>query len=158
MITCVSFVALLVLGTVCSWLGCLVPYAAIAAAAAVNLRAREGALIVGVTWALDQAIGFGVHHYPHAAATYAWGAAIGAASFAAWAVARMGRRRPLLALLAAFATFELTLAAFSLVLGGWNAYAPSTVALLLVANGAWFAIAQAATSLALRRPILRGIV
>jgi hypothetical protein len=158
MIAFFPFVALLALGTVCSWLGCLVPFAAISAAAAASLRTRSGAALVTIVWALNQLIGFSYHHYPHDASTYAWGVAMLVAALVAFAAARAVRARPWLAFLAAFAAFELVLVTFSIALGGWEAYAPRVLAMISIVNAVWFVVAQAATAIVLRRPLLRAVV
>jgi len=157
MITLVPFAALLLLGAGCSWFGCIVPFAAIAASAALALRWRSGVVLVVIVWVLNQAAGFAFHHYPHHASTYAWGAALLVASLAAFAVARVVRVRPILALLAAFASFEVVLMAFSVVLGDWGAYAPGILANLLFWNALWFTLTQAATSAILRKPIVAAV-
>jgi hypothetical protein len=136
-----AFPVLLVglVGIVCSILGCVVPFAAIAAAAAVYCGRRIGAGIVLVTWALNQLLGFTLHNYPHGASTYAWGAAIGVASMVSFLIAGALRRSAVLAFLAAFVAFEAVLMVFSIPLGDWGAYAPSILAQLLLTNALWFA-------------------
>ena len=158
MIAFVPFIALLALGIGCSWLGCIVPFAAIAAAAAVDLRFRAGSALVVCVWAVSQAAGFGIHHYPRDPSTLAWGAAMLVAVLAAFAAARALRSRPILAFCAAFGAFEIVLAIFSVALGGWGAYAPYVLLGLLAVNAAWFLTAQIATAVFLRLPPLRGIV
>jgi len=157
MITTIPVAALLLLGAGCSWFGCMVPFAALAASAALSVRRRVGAALVCTVWALNQVTGFAFHQYPHDASTYAWGAGLLVASLVAFAAARAVRVRPILALLAAFAAFEIVLVAFSLVLGGWEAYAPSILANLLFWNLIWFAVVQVATSAVLRRPIFAAV-
>lgn len=146
MILAFPFVALFALGTIASWLGCLVPFAAISAAAALHLRTRAGIALVGAVWALNQTFGFMVHGYPHTAGTFAWGAALGVAAFAAFFAARAFPSRWIVAGLGAFAAFELVLVAFSTVLGGWGAYAPLPLLDVFAVNAVWFVLAHAVFS------------
>lgn len=153
-----SFIVLLALGTATSWLGCLVPFAAIAASAALTLRARHGALVVAVVWGANQALGFGVHHYGTAPATLVWGIAIGLAAAASFALARVVRARPLVAFVASFAAFQAVLMAFSVALGGWSAYAPAIEVQLFAVNLGWFALTQALTAALARRSLIRALI
>src|SRR6185312_7148286 len=61
-------------------LACATPFAAFAAIAAATLPWRPACLVVVGAWLINQAIGFGVHHYPVDASTIAWGFVIGAAA------------------------------------------------------------------------------
>lgn len=123
---------------VCSVFGCAMPFAAISALAAVHLRSRTGIAIVAGSWLLNQALGFTVHHYPTDPTTLAWAAALGVASFVAFAFARAWRDRPLVAVTVAFLAFEGILVLTSLRLGGWEDYAPAIIAMLAAVNVAWF--------------------
>ena len=154
MFLAVPFVVLLLIGVTCSALGCVVPLAAIAAAAALNLPRRAGLAVVGAVWALDQAIGFAVGHYPLDPSTIAWSAGLGVAAFAAYGIARVAAANPLVAFAAAFAAFEAVLMLCSLRLGGWGAYAPHWMVAILAIDLAWFLGAHAALRLFARRPIL----
>src|SRR5215469_4403690 len=97
-------------------LACATPFAAFAVIAAAMLPLRPALLVVIGAWLINQAIGFGVHHYPIDAGTIAWGFAIGAAALAATvvSVAMLGalssnRLLPALALalICAYAVHEL---------------------------------------------------
>jgi hypothetical protein len=126
-------------GIVCSVLGCVVPFSAIAAAAALYCGRKIGAGVVLVTWGVNQLLGFTLHGYPHTASTYAWGVAIGVASLVSFAVAGALRRSAAVAFVVAFLTFEAVLMVFSIPLGDWGAYAPRILAQLLLTNALWFA-------------------
>lgn len=54
-------------------LACAVPFAALAAVAALTLTRRDALLLVGLAWLANQAVGFGLLHYPWTADTLAWG-------------------------------------------------------------------------------------
>lgn len=43
---------------------CGTPFAALATLAALNMRRRDALILIGVNWAANQAIGFGLMHYP----------------------------------------------------------------------------------------------
>jgi hypothetical protein len=82
---------------------------------------------VVVAWLASQAVGFGIHHYPHDPRTLAWGAGIGAAAvgsaFAATAAhgrstQRLRGVRLAAAFVAAFLVYNAVLALCALVLGG----------------------------------------
>ena len=125
---------------------CATPFAALATVAAFTLRRRDAVALVLSVWLANQLVGFGLMHYPLLASTFAWGAAIGAASLAALAAAR-GLTRVRLpaavalpaALLAAYAAYELVLLGTSLLLAsGAGAFAPAVVARLFAINAVAF--------------------
>ena len=95
-------------------LACVTPFAAIAVLAAFTLPRRLAVLLVVFCWAANQAIGFGLLHYPVDAPTIGWGAAIGVAALAGLVVATAATRlssmsRPgamMLAVPLAFAAYE----------------------------------------------------
>lgn len=108
-------------------LACMTPFAALAALAAVHLRRRDGAALMLASWAVSQAVGFGLLHYPHDPLTMAWGAALGLAALGAvgGACAVLARAaaaslaaRLAVAFAAAFVSFKLVLLAADVVLGG----------------------------------------
>ena len=91
---------------------CATPFAALATVAALKLRRREAAGVVGLVWLINQAAGFGMLDYPWTWACAAWGIAIGLscglAGVSAWALASE-KPTPLavsLPFVAAFAMFE----------------------------------------------------
>src|SRR6516165_4543970 len=61
------------------------PFAAFTVVAAAMLPLRPALLVVTGAWLVNQAIGFGAHHYPIDANTILWGFAIGAGALAATA-------------------------------------------------------------------------
>jgi hypothetical protein len=139
MFLAVSFLALLAAGILCSALGCVVPFAALSALAALCLPRRAALAVVGATWACNQAVGFLVKHYPRDSSTIAWGIGIGVAAFAAYGIAYVLRRNAVAVFLGAFAAYELGLMLFSTRLGGWDAYALHWMLPIFAANLAWFA-------------------
>jgi hypothetical protein len=127
-------------------LACATPFAAFAVIAAALMPWRRALPIVAAAWLINQAIGFGALGYPADANTVAWGLAIGVAALAATlasaAVLRTMPRvaTPLvlsLALLAAFAVYELVLFASTPVLGGSGMFAAAIVGRLAVLSGLW---------------------
>jgi hypothetical protein len=156
MLVAVPFLALLAVGIACSALGCCVPIAAIAAAAALNLPRRSGLTVVAAVWIVDQAIGFAYKQYPHDPSTIAWGVGLGVAAFAAYGIARVAAVNPLVAFLGAFVAFEAVLVLFSVKLGGWEAYAPRWIAQIFATNLAWFVGAFVTLRLLARRPLFGG--
>ena len=57
---------------------CVTPFAALAALAASKLERTDSIMVVGLIWASNQAIGYGVLGYPRTWESAAWGLAIGA--------------------------------------------------------------------------------
>ena len=133
------FLALLAIGTACSALGCVLPFAAISAVAASTLPRRSALVVVGAVWLIDQAMGFTLHAYPRDPSTLVWGVVLGLAAFVSYGVARIVSANPFAAFLAAFVSFEVVLVLFSFALGGWDAYAPRWLISIFAINAAWFA-------------------
>src|SRR6201996_4268853 len=67
-------------------LACATPFAAFAVIAAAMLPLQAALLAVTGAWLVNQAIGFGLLHYPIDTNTMLWGFAIGAAALAATAM------------------------------------------------------------------------
>lgn len=112
---------------------CVAPFAAVAAIAARTLPLGAALGTVAAMWLANQALGFGVFHYPHDAASVSAGLALGAgAALAAVVAARV--RVPVLAFVAAFVTFEAVQFACALQAGDVRSFAPSIVAWLLGGN------------------------
>lgn len=110
-------------------LACATPFSALAAVAATRMPARAGFALMGLTWAVSQAIGFCVKDYPPDPLTLTWGFAILTAALAGHAAARAGLKRVrtpyaavqvAVAFGSAFIGYKGTLVAWSLVLGGFH--------------------------------------
>jgi hypothetical protein len=86
---------------------CATPFAALAAVAAVNLSRRDAVLLMGLSWLINQAVGFTMLHYPHNWDCYRGGLELGLAAFAcvgaAVFVCRRLHSQSFLALTATFA-------------------------------------------------------
>lgn len=119
-------------------LACAVPFAALAALAALDTDRRDGLLLIGAVWLANQVYGFTVLGYPHEAQAYAWGVTMGIGAIAAYYAARivvapLAPRGPLLtavgALAAAFATYQAAIFVGTLVLShGEGAFRTDVVA------------------------------
>jgi len=127
-------------------LACATPFAAFAVVAAAMLPLRPALLVVTGAWLVNQTIGFGALHYPLHASTIAWGFVIGAAALAATAAsaaifrALPMNRTPLmlaLALVGAYAVYELVLFAATPFLGGAGAFTAAIVIRIALTNAAW---------------------
>jgi hypothetical protein len=125
---------------------CVTPFAAFAVIAAATLSLPAALVVVGGTWIVNQAIGFGVLHYPLDASTMLWGAVIGAAALAATFSAVVTLRwlprlsTPIVlgvALLAAYAAYELVLFAATPLLGGAGAFTAEIVGRLGMISVFW---------------------
>jgi hypothetical protein len=125
---------------------CATPFAAFAALAGAMLPLSAALPVVVAAWIVNQAIGFGALGYPMEMNTLLWGLAIGVAALAATAVsaqaARLGSTAGRIAalgaaLVAAYATYEIVLFAFTPVLGDGGAFSPAIVARLGVLNVVW---------------------
>ncbi len=112
---------------------CIAPFAAAATLAVGTLSRRAAFAALRAMWLANQAIGFGFRHYPHDASTFAWGAAILAATLVAAACASRLRQLPL-AFLAAFAGYEGTLFAYSLVVHERDGFSATIVGEIFLAN------------------------
>jgi hypothetical protein len=127
---------------------CATPFAAFAVVAAAMLPLRPALLVVTGAWLVNQSIGFGVLHYPIDGSTIAWGLVIGAAALlatiAASSILRMlpQGRTPLmlaLALVAAYAVYELALLAATPFLGGEGAFTAAIVTRIGLTSAVWLA-------------------
>src|SRR5215472_12689484 len=97
---------------------CVTPFAAFAVVAAALVSRRDAVMLAVALWLTNQAVGFGLLHYPWTASTFAWGAALGVAAVigalaALWTFARLGAQPALAqsvaAFAASFALYQLTL-------------------------------------------------
>jgi hypothetical protein len=129
---------------------CAVPLAAFGAIAALTLDARHAVLLTLTVWAVNQAIGYTVLHYPTDATTLVWGGILGAvavlSTVAPFALVRLMRRRGLDALavpasfVCAFAVYEGGLYLVSATLmGGTELYTQAIVWRVLAINLVAFA-------------------
>ena len=124
---------------------CATPFVALATLAALTMRRRDAALTILAVWSVNQAIGFGVHHYPHRPDTIAWGLVIAVAAFGAGLAAScfgpaMRANRGiagLSAFVSAFAVYEAILFGSAFVLpGSLAAFAPPVMLRILTINAA----------------------
>jgi hypothetical protein len=125
---------------------CATPFAAFAVVAAATLPLPAALLVTVAAWLVNQAIGFGVLHYPIDANTLLWGLVIGGAALAAtaasMAVLRLTRRTgtPVAlgaALIGAYAAYELVLFAATPLLGGAADFTAAIVGRLGLLNVMW---------------------
>jgi hypothetical protein len=125
---------------------CATPFAAFAVIAAASLSLPAALVVVGGAWIVNQAIGFGALHYPLDVSTMLWGVVIGAAALAATFSAaitlrwfpRLGTPAALgVALLAAYAAYELVLFAATPFLGGAGAFTAAIVGRLAMISMFW---------------------
>ncbi len=132
----------------CIQLACLMPFAALAVALAATLKLRHAIAAMVVIWLLNQAVGFGLYHFPHTFDTIGWGVMIGVAAVlstvTAWAIIRQAAFAPkpirvVVGFFAAFAVYELILLAATPVLGGLATFTPTIVATIGLENALWLA-------------------
>jgi hypothetical protein len=133
-------------GALTATYSCITPFAAFAAIAAATLSRRGGVVVIVALWLVNQAVGFGMLHYPWTASTVAWGIAIGGAAVMSTVAAQSTIRRlssrgmavaVLIAFTVAFASYELilygTAASF---LGGRDAFSAAIIVEVLLVNTA----------------------
>jgi len=127
-------------------LACATPFAAYAVVAGAMLPLPGALLVVTAAWLVNQAIGFGVLGYPHNMNTLLWGLAIGVAALVATvaskAVLRVLPRAAtpvvlVLALVGAYAAYEILLFAVTPFLGGAGAFTLAIIARLGLLNFVW---------------------
>jgi hypothetical protein len=134
--------------TVVSTLGlaCATPFAALAALAALFLPRRDAFVLIAVNWIANQAIGFGLLHYPLNWDCYLGGINLGLAALACTAAAMAGYRASrragftasvLGSFAAAFVTYEGVLYAASPWRAGGDFNLPITLYILYI-NGLAF--------------------
>jgi len=122
---------------------CVAPVAAFAVVA-VSLPRRLALAFALTLWLANQAVGFGLLHYPWTGATLAWGLALGGAAVMAtlgaqWAARRLERApvvvRTVAAFAAAFGVHQATLfLVAATILGGTGAFVPQIVGQVLLVN------------------------
>jgi len=122
---------------------CVTPFAAFAVIAAVTMARRDAVTLTVALWLANQAVGFGLLHYPWSGSTVAWGIALGAGAMIATLVAvsafaRLESLPPLaqsaIAFAASFVLYQLALYAAASWLGGTEMFAPGIVSQVLVIN------------------------
>jgi hypothetical protein len=131
-----------------TWFACITPFVAFGVMAATTLSRRNALGLTVAVWLANQAVGFGLLHYPSTGTSVAWGVAIGGAAVigtltAQWAIGRLGSSRSavqaIAAFVSAFALYELALYVVALsILGGTRAFAAPIVGQVLVVNTAAF--------------------
>ena len=124
---------------------CMMPFVALAVVVAASLPTRQGIVALTAIFAANQAIGFAFLGFPMELYTFAWGAAIGVATLAAWATARLlvnpagdlSTTRLALAGTAAFVTYEALLYAFATQAGGTDTFTATIIAQLAQNEAVW---------------------
>jgi len=126
---------------------CAAPLAAFGAIAAVALSKRDGFILCGAVWLVNQVVGYTILRYPWSVTSVSWGLVLGGATiFASLSSGWIYRRskipylfRLIAAFIAAFAVFEVTLYAVALfVLGGVQDFTTDIVIRILAINGGAF--------------------
>ena len=134
------------LATACAFasfaFACATPFAAFAVIAAATSPPPAALLVVTAAWIVNQAIGFGALHYPVDASTLLWGVTIGVAALAATFIATitLRARRPMgiaVALVGAYAAYELVLFTATPFLGGGSNFTAGTIGYLGILNIVW---------------------
>jgi len=125
---------------------CATPFAAFAVVAAAMLPLQAALVVMFAAWIVNQAIGFGALHYPFDINTVFWGFAIGVAALIATAASKLILRSLprasslvalTLALMGAYASYEVVLFAFTPALGGTGAFKLAIIARLGLLNLPW---------------------
>lgn len=147
-------------------LACATPFAAFAVIAAAMLPLRPALLVVTGAWLVNQGIGFGALHYPVHGNTMLWGLVIGVAALAATAASAAILRllpqssTPLvlaLALIGAYAAYELVLLAATPFLGGAGSFTAAVFGRIGLLNVAWLiGLVAACEIVRLANPFKRG--
>jgi hypothetical protein len=138
------WIVLIVTSGIClsTFFACATPFAALATLATLKLGRRDAIAAIGLVWAANQAIGYGLLGYPWTWDSAAWGLAIGiSAGLAMLAAKSLATRRPAplvvsLPFVAAFTAFELALFLVSFVLpASEGAFSASVVGHVFLING-----------------------
>lgn len=133
---------------------CVLPFAATAAVVAVTLDLKRAMAAIGIVWALNQAIGFGLMDYPVTQYSIGWGFALLGGTVAALFAARFvyarsvggqGERGKTVAAIvmgfvAAFVAYEGSLFVVAQFAGGLETFSPRIVALIGLNDTVWFAL------------------
>ncbi len=125
---------------------CATPFAAFAVVAAAMLPWRPALLVVTAAWLVNQAIGFGVLHYPLDRNTVLWGFGIGVAALIATGASKLTLASlprvasPVAlgsALIGAYAAYEVALFALTPLLGGAGSFTLAIIARLGLMSAVW---------------------
>jgi hypothetical protein len=129
---------------------CAVPFAALAALAAISTGRRNGVILMGATWLANQAVGFAFLDYPFESSCVGWGLMLGlsavlglfAARFATGALKGFSAYlQACAALLFSFFAYEGSLYAATVVTGSSEgAFARPIIADVAVLNAGAFAV------------------
>lgn len=149
-------------------MACGMPFAAVGALAALTLPLRDAALLAGLGWLANQAIGFGFLGYPLDAMTLAWGIVLGVSALVAVVAALLVLRgfkkinealRVVVSFLAAWMAQQSTVFAASLVLGGTaTAFAPAVIWFILWTNTLAFVFLLSIQVLGARFGVARSVL
>jgi hypothetical protein len=146
---------------------CVAPFAGLAAVAAVSLPPRRALATTAAVWVANQAIGFGLLHYPWTLDTVLWGVFMGVAALVATVAARLAWRalsaRGVLAALAgalaaSFVAQQASLFTVALVMGGIEDYTPAILGQIALIDTAWFVALVAAHEVGRRGLGLRAAI
>jgi len=126
---------------------CMMPFAAIGTLLAATLPLRKAMMWVGALWLYNQLVGYLILDYPRTVSSFALGGALLLAGLASLLIAhvilRLRQSAKLLdlglALLAAFAVFELVLYAAALFFGGTHNFTLEIIWLIGRNDLIWFA-------------------
>jgi len=127
-------------GVMALTLACVTPFPAMAMLASRTLAGRAAYRTLFGAVVANQLVGFFVLGFPRTLESVAWGPVFFVATLAAYAVARR-IAQPVAALVAAFAAYELVLAAYTLLTErSLAAFAPAIVLKIAEANAIGFAV------------------
>lgn len=136
---------------------CAMPFTAMATYAALKLRPRDALTSIAAAWLINQVIGYRCLNYPQTPESFAWGIALGVATYAALILAMQiasrfqkteGLIATLLAFVAAFAAFKALLFGTSFVIaGGRTAFSWPAFEKIMVINAATLPVLFALNSL-----------
>jgi len=126
---------------------CMMPFAAIGTLLAATLPLRKAMMWVGALWLYNQLVGYLILDYPRTVSSFALGGALLLAGLGSLLIAhvvlRLRQSAKLLdlslALLAAFAVFELVLFVAALFFGGTHNFTPDIIWLIGRNDLIWFA-------------------
>lgn len=122
----------------------ITPFVAIGVIATMTVSRRSALGLTVAAWFANQAVGFGLLHYPWTKNSVAWGVTLSSAAVVAtltaqWVVARLSAApstmQAFAAFVSAFAVYELGLYTLAMAaLGGTQGFAPSIVSQVLTVN------------------------